>query len=88
MKIKKKMPKLPVARVLWKPLPDLATSAEAWILAGGAHHTCLSNALTVEHLRDFAEIAGIECLVIDDKTNINDFKKEIMYNDVAYKLGL
>lgn len=88
VKIKKKMPKLPVARVLWKPLPDLAVSAEAWILAGGAHHTCLSNALTVEHLRDFAEIAGIEFLVIDENTNINDFKKELLYNDVAYKLGL
>lgn len=87
-KVKKKMPKLPVARVLWKPLPSLATSAEAWILAGGAHHTCLSNALTVENLRDFAEIAGIECLVIDENTNINDFKKEILYNEVAYKLGL
>lgn len=88
VEITEKLPKLPVARVLWKPLPSLAVSAESWILAGGAHHTCLSNSLTVEHLRDFAEIAGIECLVIDENTNINDFKKEILYNDVAYKLGL
>ncbi len=88
VKIKKKMPMLPVARVLWKPLPDLATSAEAWILAGGAHHTCLSDALTTQHLRDFAEIAGIECVVIDEKTDINDFKKDLRYNAVAFKLGL
>ncbi len=88
MKIKKKMPMLPVARVLWKPLPDLATSAQAWILAGGAHHTCLSNALTAEHLKDFAEIAGIECVVIDENTDIDQFKKELLYNDVAYKLNV
>ncbi len=87
VKVKKKMPQLPVARVLWKPQPDLAVGAEAWILAGGAHHTCLSNALTVEHLRDFAEIAGIELLVIDNKTEIPEFKKEIMYNDIYYKLN-
>ncbi len=86
VKIKRKMPKLPVARVLWKPLPNLATSAEAWILAGGAHHTCLSNALTVENLRDFAEIAGIEFVVIDENTNIEQFKKELIYNDIYYKL--
>lgn len=86
-KIKKKMPKLPVARVLWKPMPDLATGAEAWILAGGAHHTCLSNALTVENLRDFAEIAGIEFLVIDENTAIPEFKKELMYNEIYYRLN-
>ncbi len=86
-KIKKKMPKLPVARVLWKPLPDLATAAEAWILAGGAHHTCLSNALTVENLRDFAEIAGIEFLVIDENTTVPEFKKELMYNEIYYRLN-
>ena len=53
------LPKLPVARVLWKPLPDMQTACAAWILAGGAHHTCYSQNLTAEHLEDFAEIAGI-----------------------------
>jgi L-arabinose isomerase len=54
------MPKLPVARVLWIPQPDLEIAANSWILAGGAHHTAFSQSLTIEHLQDFAEIAGIE----------------------------
>lgn len=86
VKIRRKMPKLPVARVLWKPLPNLATSAHAWILAGGAHHTCLSNALSVENLRDFARIAGIEFVVIDENTSIEEFEKELKYNEIYYKL--
>ena len=76
------------AGVLWKPLPCLQTSAEAWIYAGGAHHSVLSYSLTAEHMRDFAEIMGIEFIHINKNTEINSFKKELFYNDVAYKLGM
>lgn len=82
------MPNLPVAGVLWKPLPCLQTSAEAWIYAGGAHHSVLSYSLTTQHMRDFAEIMGIEFVYINKNTEINDFRKELFYNDVAYKLGV
>lgn len=82
------MPNLPVAGVLWKPLPCLQTSAEAWIYAGGAHHSVLSYTLTADHMRDFAEIMGIEFIHINKDTEINEFKKELFYNDVAYKLGM
>lgn len=80
------MPKLPVAGVLWKPLPDLQTSAEAWIYCGGAHHSVLSYSLNAEHMRDFAEIMGIEFIHINKDTNINDLKKELFFNDIAYKI--
>ncbi len=83
----KPLPKLPVARALWIPQPDLPVAAGAWILAGGAHHTGFSQALTVEHLEDFAEIAGIEFLLIDENTTIRDFKKEIRANEVYYHIG-
>lgn len=82
------MPKLPVAGVLWKPLPCLQTSAEAWIYSGGAHHSVLSYSLTAEHMRDFAEIMGIEFVHINKNTDINSLRKELFYNDVAYKLGM
>ncbi len=81
------MPKLPVAGVLWAPKPCLQTSAEAWIYAGGAHHSVLSYALTPDIMRDFAEITGIEFLHIDQNTDIESFCKELFYNDVAYKVG-
>jgi L-arabinose isomerase len=80
------LPKLPVARALWKPEPDLKTAATAWILAGGAHHTGFSRALTVQHLEDFAEMAGIEFVVIDRHTSIREFKKELRWNDLYYRL--
>lgn len=80
------MPNLPVARVLWKPLPDLATSAEAWILAGGAHHSVLTYAVTADEMRDFAEILGIEFIYINADTNINELKKELLWNDIAWRL--
>ncbi len=67
------MPKLPVARVLWKPYPNMHTGCAAWILAGGAHHTCYSQNLTTEHLTDFAEMAGIELVLIDKDTRIHEF---------------
>jgi len=83
---KHELPKLPVARVLWKPLPDMQTGCEAWILAGGAHHTCYSQNLTSEHLQDFAEIAGIECVLINKKTDLYQFKNELKWSEVFYKL--
>ncbi len=78
------LPKLPVARALWLPQPDLKTATTAWILAGGAHHTGFSYALTAEHLEDFAEMAGIEFLLINRDTKIAEFKKELRWNDVYY----
>ena len=69
------LPKLPVARVLWKPYPDMKTGCAAWILAGGAHHTCYSQNLTAEHLEDFAEMAGIEFVLIEKETKLYQFQK-------------
>ncbi|GAB6100397.1 L-arabinose isomerase [Halanaerocella petrolearia] len=80
------LPNLPVARVLWEPKPNLQTAASAWIHAGGAHHAGFSQSLTAEHLQDFAEIADLECLLIDDETKLSDFKKELKWNDIYYKL--
>ncbi len=80
------LPKLPVARTLWLPRPNLKTAAAAWIYAGGAHHTGFSQALTTEHLRDFAEIAGIEFLSIDKDTTVPQFRRELLWNDAAYKV--
>jgi L-arabinose isomerase len=84
----KAMPKLPVARVLLKPRPDLERAAESWIIAGGAHHTGYSRVVKTEWMRDWAEMASIECLVIDAKTDPNDLRKEIRWNEIGYKLGL
>ncbi|MEZ4828126.1 MAG: L-arabinose isomerase [Bacteroidia bacterium] len=81
------LPKLPVARVLWKPHPDLKTGAAAWILAGGAHHTCFSQNLTVEYLEDFAEMADIEMVLIDSETTLRNLKQELRNNEVYYHLG-
>jgi L-arabinose isomerase len=78
------LPKLPVARAVWLPRPDLKTAAGAWILAGGAHHTGFSQALTVAHLEDFAEIAGVELLTIGDTTSLAEFKKELRWNEAYY----
>lgn len=78
------LPKLPVARVLWKPNPTLNTSAEAWILAGGAHHTGFSMAITPEYLENFAEMTGIEYLLIDNNTTISDFKNQLRWNEMYY----
>ena len=80
------LPNLPVARVLWDPKPDLDIAATSWILSGGAHHTVYSQAITTEFLEDFADIAGIELLVIDEKTNVRDFKDRINANEAYYHL--
>ncbi len=78
------MPRLPVARALWRPHPDLKVAAAAWIYAGGAHHTSFSQALTAGHMLDLAEIAGIEFLLIDEKTDLRQFKNEIRWNEASY----
>jgi L-arabinose isomerase len=79
------LPKLPVARVLWKPDPDVETGCAAWILAGGAHHTCFSQNLTAEYLEDFSEMAGIEFVLIDKDTKLYTFKNMLRMNDSAYR---
>jgi len=84
---KQSLPKLPVARVLWKPLPDLKTATAAWIYAGGAHHTVLSYALTSEHLEDFAEMAKIELSVIDKSTGLRSYRNELRQLDLYYHLA-
>ncbi|HZL54812.1 MAG TPA: L-arabinose isomerase [Solirubrobacteraceae bacterium] len=81
------LPRLPVARALWKPLPDFATAAEAWLCAGGAHHTVYTAALDIEVIADFAEIAGIELLVIDERTRMRDFRNELRWNQAYHRLA-
>ena len=83
----KPLPRLPVARALWVCKPNLPVAATCWIYAGGAHHTGFSQAVTTEMLEDFAEIAGIEFLVIDDKTEVREFKKELRCNEVYYGMS-
>lgn len=80
------LPNLPVARVLWDAKPNLEVAATSWILAGGAHHTVYTQALTTEFLEDFADIAGIELLVIDEKTSIREFKDKINANEAYYHI--
>ena len=80
------LPKLPVARAFWEPMPNLETGAAAWILGGGAHHTVYTQALTTEYLEDFAELFGIELLVIDRDTRIRDFKDLMHANETYYHL--
>lgn len=80
------LPNLPVARVLWDAKPNLEVAATAWILAGGAHHTVYTQALTTEYLEDFADMAGIELLVIDEETRVRSFKDQLNANEVYYHL--
>jgi L-arabinose isomerase len=84
----KAMPKLPVARVLLKPRPDLERAAECWIIAGGAHHTAYSRVVKTEWMRDWAEMAGIEFLLIDANTDPEQLRKEIRWNEIGYRLGM
>lgn len=79
------LPKLPVARALWVPHPNLKVAAAAWIYAGGAHHTVFSQSLTAENLADFADIAGVEYLQIDQQTDLRSFKNELRWNDATYR---
>lgn len=80
-----KMPNLPVAGVLWKPEPSLSEAAEAWILAGGAHHTSFSYDITEEQMMDWAEMAQIECVLINKNTDLLRFKNELRWNDMAWR---
>ncbi|HEX6223442.1 MAG TPA: L-arabinose isomerase [Chryseolinea sp.] len=79
------LPKLPVARVLWKPYPDMHTGCAAWLYAGGAHHTCYSQNLSSEHLEDFAEMAGIEYVRITKGTDLYEFKNMLRWNEMYYR---
>jgi L-arabinose isomerase len=79
------LPKLPVARALWLPRPNLKTAAAAWIHAGGAHHTSFSYAVTAEHLLDFSEMAGIEFLLINENTRLEEFKNTLRWNNATYR---
>ena len=81
------LPKLPVARALWLPRPNLKVAAAAWIHAGGAHHTSFSFAVSPDHLRDFTEMAGLEFLLIDENTCLDDFKDKLRWNDLYYLLA-
>jgi L-arabinose isomerase len=81
------LPRLPVARALWWPKPDFATATEAWLRAGGPHHTVLCRAIGTEAFADFAEIAGIELLVIDERTRIRDVANELRWNQAYYRLA-
>lgn len=84
-KVEKPMPKLPVATAFWTPQPNLKVGAEAWILAGGAHHTAFSYDLTVDQMVDWAAAMGIESVVIDNDTTIRNFKNELRWNQVAFR---
>ena len=81
------LPKLPVARAVWKPRPNLTTSTEGWLLAGGPHHTVLSSAVGLEALIDYADIAGTELLVIDADSTVRQLEKEIRWNQAYYRLA-
>jgi L-arabinose isomerase len=86
VKLEKEMPKLPVARVLWKPQPSLKESAEAWILSGGAHHTSFSYKVSAEQLADFTEMAKIEFVLINNDTKLYNLKNELKWNDLIWQL--
>ncbi len=80
------LPKLPVARVLWKPLPDMKTACTAWIYGGGAHHTAYSQNLSAAYFKDFAAMAGIEFVKIGEETKLDQFENELRWNDVYYHI--
>jgi L-arabinose isomerase len=81
------LPKLPVARAVWKPAPDFHTAATAWLTAGGPHHTVLSQAVGSEELHDLAEMVGTELLFIDSDTTLRSFAKELRWNQAYYRLA-
>jgi L-arabinose isomerase len=81
------LPKLPVARVLWKPYPSMKEGCAGWILAGGAHHTGYSQNLTCEHMEDFAAIASIEFVKIDKETSLYQLKNELRWNELFFALN-
>ncbi len=81
------IPHLPVARAVWKPRPDLATSAAAWLTAGGAHHTAMTTQVGIDVITDFAEIAGMELLIIDENTTLPAFRNELRWNQAYHRLA-
>jgi L-arabinose isomerase len=81
------LPRLPVARAVWKPRPDMRTAVEAWLTAGGAHHTALSRAIDREPLLDFAEMSGMELLLIDETTTVPAFRRELRWNQAYHHLA-
>jgi L-arabinose isomerase len=81
----KDLPKLPVARAMWTPRPSLEVGAAAWIQAGGAHHTVFSQAIDAEYMEEFAEMTGIEFILIDSDTKLRNLKNELRWNESAYK---
>jgi L-arabinose isomerase len=83
----KPLPKLPVASALWIPKPNFEIGAGAWIMAGGTHHSCFSYDLTPEYWEDYAEIADIEMLLINDETTIPNFKRDLRINEIYYMLN-
>ncbi len=85
VKYPKRMPNLPVAGLMWKYKPNFKTGIEAWIYAGGAHHTVVSSRLTVQDMVDLANMWGMEAVVIDENTEINEFKRQLMLTDIIYR---
>lgn len=85
VEITESLPRLPVARIMWCPEPDFQTACAGWILAGGAHHTCYSQNLSIEQIEDFAGIAGIEPVIIDQETTLRQLKKELQYAKAYYQ---
>jgi len=83
--VEEALPKLPVARAVWKPQPDMKTGCAAWIYAGGAHHTVYSQNLTTDHIESFAEMVGVELVVIDKNTNLRQFKNELRWSEASFK---
>jgi L-arabinose isomerase len=83
----KPLSKLPVASAVWVPRPNLQVAAGAWILAGGAHHTGFSQSVTRAHLEDYAGMARLEFLVIDNNTDLTELKKELRWNEMYYLLA-
>ena len=81
------LPRLPVARAVWRPRPDLATAAEAWLTAGGPHHTCLTSTIGPEALADFADMADLELLTIDSATTMRAFRQELRWNQAFHFLN-
>jgi L-arabinose isomerase len=81
------LPRLPVARALWRPRPDFTTSAEAWLLAGGPHHTAYSQAVDLEVIEDFAAMVGVELVAIDADTSARQFRREMRWNDAYWHLA-
>ena len=81
------LPQLPVARAVWKPAPDLHTSTESWLTAGGPHHTVLSTALTAEHLGDLADMVGTELVLIDADTTVRRLRQELRWNQAYHRLA-